>query len=129
MDTSKLKPFDLEAAKAGAPVCTRDGRPARIICWDRKGDRPIVALVKQDDHEDMESFYLDGTGVPFYMGPTTGLRMAPVKHEAYTKLFRNERGHLENCGIFDSKDKALSFRMHEYGDYEAVGIAKMEWEE
>lgn len=30
-----LKEFNLEAAKAGKPVCTRDGRPARIICFDR----------------------------------------------------------------------------------------------
>lgn len=27
-----LKEFDLEAAKSGKPVCTRDGRKARIIC-------------------------------------------------------------------------------------------------
>ena len=27
---SNLKPFDLEAAKSGKPVCTRDGRKARI---------------------------------------------------------------------------------------------------
>ena len=27
----KLKPFDLKAAKQGKPVCTRDGRQARII--------------------------------------------------------------------------------------------------
>ena len=31
-----LKEFDLEAAKAGKPVCTRDGRKARIICFDAK---------------------------------------------------------------------------------------------
>lgn len=31
-----LKPFDLEAAKAGKPVCTRDGRKARIICFNAK---------------------------------------------------------------------------------------------
>lgn len=30
-----LRPFDLEAAKAGKPVCTRDGRKVRIICFDR----------------------------------------------------------------------------------------------
>lgn len=42
----KTKPFDLEAAKAGAPVCTRNGRPARIICTDfRDKDYPIVALI------------------------------------------------------------------------------------
>lgn len=32
-----LKPFDLEAAKQGKPVCTRDGRKARIVCFDLKG--------------------------------------------------------------------------------------------
>lgn len=40
-----LKPFDLEAAKQGKPVCTRDGRKARIICFDAKDNKPIVALI------------------------------------------------------------------------------------
>lgn len=30
----KLIPFDVNKAKAGAKVCTRDGHPARIICYD-----------------------------------------------------------------------------------------------
>lgn len=34
----KFKPFDLEAAKAGAPVMTRAGRPARILAFDLKAD-------------------------------------------------------------------------------------------
>ena len=29
----KFKPFDLEAAKAGSPVMTRAGRPARILSY------------------------------------------------------------------------------------------------
>lgn len=45
-----LKPFDLEAAKAGKPVCTRDGRKARIICWDKKGNYPIVALIQENEN-------------------------------------------------------------------------------
>ena len=46
-----LKPFDLEAAKAGKPVCTRDGRKVRIICFDRiNGDYyKIVACVTAFD--------------------------------------------------------------------------------
>ena len=45
-----LKPFNLKAAKEGKPVCTRDGRKARIICFDRKFyhdgyNYPIVAMV------------------------------------------------------------------------------------
>lgn len=31
-----MKQFDLEAAKKGAKVCTRDGREARILCFDSK---------------------------------------------------------------------------------------------
>ena len=42
-----LKPFNLEEAKAGKPICTRDGRKARIICYDKKGDSdPIIALIE-----------------------------------------------------------------------------------
>ena len=33
-----LKPFNLDAAKQGKPVCARDGSKARIICFDRKDD-------------------------------------------------------------------------------------------
>ena len=30
ISNSRLKPFNLEAAKAGKPVCTRDGRKVRV---------------------------------------------------------------------------------------------------
>ena len=40
-----LKPFDIQKAREGKPVCTRDGRKARIICFNRKGDMPITALI------------------------------------------------------------------------------------
>ncbi len=46
-----MKEFDLEKAKAGHPVCTRDGRETRILCFDRKGGSPIVVLVKDADNE------------------------------------------------------------------------------
>lgn len=49
---NKFKPFDLNAAKDGKPVCTKDGRPARIICFDTKGDiYPIIALVEDNGLE------------------------------------------------------------------------------
>lgn len=59
-----LKPFDLEAAKAGKPVCTRDGRKVRIISFDRHGeDCPIIALVvdsKNAECEEVIDYTLDG---------------------------------------------------------------------
>lgn len=44
-------------------VQTRDGRPARIICWDRKGsDQPLVALVTTAiDFE--QSFWVRADGI------------------------------------------------------------------
>lgn len=52
-----LKEFNLEAAKSGKPVCTRDGRKARIICFDRKLlfkgiSYPIIALVEDTAKEE-----------------------------------------------------------------------------
>lgn len=45
------KPFDLAQAKAGKPVITRDGSPARIVCFDRKSKYPIFGFVgKRDEH-------------------------------------------------------------------------------
>ena len=44
-----MREFDLSAAKAGAPVCTRDGMEARIICFDRVDLKyPIIALYKTE---------------------------------------------------------------------------------
>ena len=44
------------------PVQTRDGREARIICTDveRKGDWPIVALIKTSDGERPYLYKEDG---------------------------------------------------------------------
>lgn len=47
-----MKPFNLEEAKAGRPVCTRKGLPVRILCTDRIGGiTPIIGLVKKDEVE------------------------------------------------------------------------------
>ena len=41
-----MKPFDLEAAKAGAPVCTRSKKPVEIITTNGKaGKFPILAYI------------------------------------------------------------------------------------
>lgn len=58
-----MREFDLSAAKAGAPVCTRDGMEARIICFDRVDLEylSIIALYKTElGIEHMRSFYPNG---------------------------------------------------------------------
>lgn len=65
MKVKKTIPFDIERAKAGAKLVTRDGRNVRILCYDKKTDnrRPIVALVDdEDEDEERVTFYrLDGS--------------------------------------------------------------------
>ena len=64
--TPKLIPFDLEAAKQGKPIYTRDGRKARIICFDRINARPILALVSSTDGkgEDVFDYFVSGKKLP-----------------------------------------------------------------
>lgn len=58
-----MKPFDLEEAKAGKPVCTRDGRKVEIISFEHpiKG-YPILTKVffGKDDYEEF-TFTESGT--------------------------------------------------------------------
>ena len=55
-----MKPFNLEEAKAGKPVCTRDGRNVRIVCFDARGELPVVALVNLDDEAEGAVHYTEG---------------------------------------------------------------------
>ena len=55
-----LKPFDIQKAREGKPVCTRDGRNVRIICFDAKGDYPIVALIESGNIEGVQQYMIDG---------------------------------------------------------------------
>lgn len=55
----KLEPFNSERAKAGEPVCTREGKCVKILCFDRNNkDYPIVAL--RDYNDEIMSYTCDG---------------------------------------------------------------------
>ena len=61
-----MKDFDLEAAKKGAAVCTRDGRKARILATDLENSKqPICAAITTKDsdgvpYEYVLQYYEDG---------------------------------------------------------------------
>lgn len=60
MEKAKIKmmPFDIEKAKQGAKLVTRDGKPARIVCWDVKDIQyPIIAIVKGVGEKEYVSTY------------------------------------------------------------------------
>jgi hypothetical protein len=134
-----MKKFDLEKAKAGAPVCTRDGKPVRIICWDAKDPNyPIVALVDNFDTETAETYTDDGFWQKDKTDNELNLMMATVKHEGYVLivkarysphiLLRNARSDFSaHCRIFPSERAAREAADAEKYTYEA--IAHIEWEE
>lgn len=51
-----IKEFDLEAAKNGAKLCTRDGKPVRIVCYDANFNKPILALI-ETNYREYTNFY------------------------------------------------------------------------
>lgn len=127
-----LKPFNLEAVKAGKPVCTRDGRKARIICFDSKNDprRPIVALVEHNDNELLYEYTIEGKE-RFSHISTTGtsdLMMLPEKKEGWVNLYRDEESKRVYCGesIFSEREKAE--KHYEYNDTK-VATVSINWEE
>lgn len=56
-----MKNFDLDAAKRGAAVMTMHGHRVKILCFDKKGELPVVATVDFEDHEVVYDYFEDGT--------------------------------------------------------------------
>lgn len=80
-----MKPFDLEKAKAGHPVCTVGGLPARIICFDRQNEHncPIVALVTLSRGVEKCVFYTTTGQESCAPHSIFNLRMVSEKHTQY----------------------------------------------
>lgn len=121
-----MKPFDLEKAKAGKPVVTRDGRPVRIICWDRnKTDYPIVALV--GDKEVISSFTTNGS---FSLGEQDpkDLFMAIEKKKGWINIYKYVAGTGNRGGdVYPTKEEAIKSRGILSSDY--ITTIQVEWEE
>ena len=127
-----LKPFDLQAAKEGKLVCTRAGRRARIICFDRKFyhdgyNYPIVAMVNDNDNELVHPYTQDGLLVGNMEGELD-LMMLPEKKEGWVNVAKEPLGDDEVVlgYIFNSYEDAVrSGKANE----RYVATVRIEWEE
>ena len=126
-----MKPFDLEAAKAGKPVCTRDGRKARIIAFDIKNDEyPIVATVECRGNEFVNSYTINGkydsSGKCFsYLD----LMMAAEKKKGYIALYKpkylNAAFPLTTSNVYETLEL-----LETYTDKKGrIAIKEIEWED
>jgi len=122
---SGLKPFDLNAAKSGKPVCTRDGRQARIICFDVNcsNNHPIVALITEENgFESSYSFTSKGKWVE--EDSVHDLMMLPEKKEGWVNIYKS--GECYNVGDFSfSKEEIEQYKNQ--NNY--IATVKISWEE
>lgn len=116
-----LKPFDIQKAREGKPVCTRDGRKARIICFDAKGKQPIIALFEGEkaDEEIIQTYSINGGYYGFRKEDHRDLMMLPEKKEGWVNVY-------DDTPIYDTKEEALNKRS-EFRGY--IDTVKVSWEE
>ena len=124
------KPFNLEEAKQGKPICTREGKPARIICFDRKEKTyPIIALIDKGPFEVVYTY--TNEGMYNYEGLSDfDLLMAPTKRKGWINIYRKDlKNNVTDRGggyIFSTKEQALNTIM---SDQNYVATTEIEWEE
>lgn len=112
-----LKEFNLEEAKAGKPVCTRDGRKARIICFDLNNKNfPIVAIINCDTEENAYQYDIDG--VCDEHDNNLNLMMSPEKKEGWIIIHKE--------AIYD---KETAEKIARETTANVIRIQKIEWEE
>ena len=127
-----LKPFDIQKAREGKPVCTRDGRKARIICFDRiNGDYyKIVACVTDfdGDFEEVLFYGIDGYIVDSQNPKDQDLMILSEKKKGWVNIVRGSNGspHMGR-GIFQSKEEAEN-AIKAFSD-NLIDTVKINWEE
>lgn len=105
-----MKEFDLEAAKAGAKLQTRDGRQARIVCYDvNNKDYPLIVLItnKENNKELPYLYTIDGRNNINYINQDDfDLVIAPQTYIKYSNFYRDTNGNIWNGVWYDTIEKA-----------------------
>jgi hypothetical protein len=106
MSTQNLRPFNLEEAKAGKPVQTREGRRATLFRFDLKANRyPLAGTIEDDDGEEVAQWRIDGS---FYCDGTSrhDLFMAPVEKTVWVTLLKRNDGSVFPSVRCDASEQA-----------------------
>lgn len=122
-----MKQFNLEEylENPSRKVVTRDGRNVRIVCTDKKGFNPILALVTRHDSI-TEDIYLYTKNGELSEGNSTksSLFFAPEKHEGWVNIMGLNSNEMYCAFIYKLEEEARQNRV----DTE-IATVKIEWEE
>ena len=127
-----MKQFNLEEylKNPSRKIVTRDGKKVKIICTDKKGNFPIVALIASQtiDEEIAYSYTKNGCWtVSEHTGTINDLFFAPEKKEGWVNIIKCSRGNfVSHNRIFESKENAEKVGKNFSGYLTTV---KIEWEE
>ena len=107
---------------------TGDGRKVKILCTNRKGPYPIVALVENhdSDNESVYSYRENGLYSMFSQSEENNLFFAPEKHEGWVNVYRNSDSDTYAGAVYDSQEDAKKRKVF---DENYVTTIKIEWEE
>ena len=123
-----LKPFDIQKAREGKPVCTRDGRKVRIICFDakRKDEKSIIALVPSKEYLGFEDLIAYPDNGNYYGGHENDgdLMMLPEKKEGWVNVYKSLGVITFSHNPYATKEEAIKDKDNYY-----VDTIKVEWEE
>ena len=122
-ETTQMKPFDLEAAKEGKPVCTRNGSKARIICFDKRGIYPVIALVQEEGSETCHFYTQDGKCAD--SGNGYDLLMLSEKKKGWVNVHKGLVCTSVYPRIYKSREEAVS----DNTTVNRIDTVKISWEE
>ena len=108
-------------------VETRDGKPVRIICTDRKGldVKPIVALITLPNCDEIVKCFWDNGIETAGSEDKNDLFFAPTKYTDYINLYRDESVYFLG-GVYTSEEYAKNIAR---GNDQYITTIKVEWEE
>lgn len=120
-----MKEFDFNKAKEGHPLVTRNGRKARVICFDAKNEKyPIIALITESDEKEYP-YSFNKNGSMYCNGiHESDLFMAPEIHTGWINIDVRIGKTREGSAIYDTKEEALKYALPT-----TVATIKVDWEE
>ena len=125
-----MKAFSLEEylKNPNRKVVTRNGRSARIICTDAKGNYPIVVLIEEGGYDNALSYTKDSK---LYVGETNDydLFFAPEKHEGWLNIYRSDECGFYMRGKSPYKSKEKADKVAKANPKTFFTTVKIEWEE
>lgn len=106
-------------------IVTRDRRSARIICTDRVGRWPIIALISDNGGEIICSFTADGKKYAQEM-EKVDLFFAPEKKEGWINIYKYYSKTIPGAEVCSTKEEAEAV-VGNRSDY--ISTVKIQWEE